>query len=128
MGSTGRTMSGTITSLLQQASSGQIVTNAAEVQDIQSNLYGIDVTKLSASDQQELADIVYDSVVTSGAQARNSLNTVQDINSRRTANINISQMPADDLRKLVHILENVHTLASNFAIQDALKLISWYNQ
>ena len=121
-------MSGTITSLLQQASSGQIVTNAAEVQDIQSNLYGIDVTKLSASDQQELADIVYDSVVTSGAQARNSLNTVQDINSRRTANINISQMPADDLRKLVHILENVHTLASNFAIQDALKLISWYNQ
>lgn len=99
-----------------------------EVQDIRSNQYGLKTENLSASERSKLAEIVYNEVVSGGATANNSMKTVDDINNSAIAQIKLGGFTSDELQTVAKLAAKIHTTASMFAFEDALKLLGYYNK
>ena len=99
-----------------------------EVQDIQSNQYGLKTENLNASERKQLADIVYNEVVNGGASANNSMKTVDDINNSAVAQIKLGGFTSDELKIIARLAAKIHTTASMFAFEDALALLGYYNK
>ena len=99
-----------------------------EVQDIQSNQYGLKTENLSESERKQLAEIVYNEVVNGGASANNSMKTVDDINNSAVAQIKLGGFTSDELKIIARLAAKIHTTASMFAFEDALALLGYYNK
>lgn len=99
-----------------------------EVQDIQSGLYGMKTDNLSNSERQQLADIIYNEVISNGATASNSMATVDAINNGQMAQISLNGLTSDDLKAVARLGAKIHTTASMFAFEDALKLLGYYSK
>ena len=126
VGTSNSAVTSTVNNLIKRYESGSVNVPYEDVQDIRTTTYGLATDKLSKSERDKLAQIVYDSVVSSGATALNSMNTVQNINDGKTAQLNISQFSSDDLKDIIRMSSKVSTVAGNFLIEDALKLLAYY--
>lgn len=113
---------------INNAATGNLNVSYAEVRAIQNNSYTIDTGALSQGDRSSLSQMIYNDTITRGANASNSMRTVQNINDGKQTAINIGGLPSPDLIEFVRIANNSGKKISSSAIQDALKLLSYYNQ
>ena len=114
---------------IAQAQAGALNTSYADVLDIQDTTYGLDVTRLTQAERNTLASDVYNVVISSGSTSKNSMKTVADINNNTgIVRINISQFSSSELIDVIRASYKISSTASLIAMQDALKLLSYYNQ
>lgn len=99
-----------------------------EVKDIQSGQYGFKTDLLTENERKQLAEIIYNEVVTSGATANNSMKTVDNINNSQLAQIKLGGLSSDDLKTVAKLASKIHTTSSMFAFEDALKLLGYYSK
>lgn len=118
-----------LNSAIAQAQAGALNTSYEDVLDIQDTTYGLDVTRLTQTERNTLASDVYNGVVTSGSTSKNSMKTVDDINNNTgVVKINISQFTSSELIDVIKASYKISSTSSLIAMQDALKLLSYYNQ
>ena len=115
-------------SMIAQAQNGQIPVTIANVQTIYKSKYSIEAGDLSESDRDTLAEMVYNSVMTGGPVASNSMSMVDKINKGQTTAISISDFNSNELVNYVQIMQRAGHPISGSTIQDALKVLSYYNQ
>ena len=123
----GRSVLSAVDAAIKQAETSPTNVTYADVRDIENSSYGLDTSRLSDTDRSELADIIYGSVMASGPTARNSMQTIKDINNKKVAQINISQLTTDELKFVARISAKISSTASSICLNDALKLINYYN-
>lgn len=99
-----------------------------EVKDIQSGQYGLKTDALSENERKQLADIIYNEVVTSGANANNSMKTVDNINKSQLTQIKLGGLTSDDLKTVAKLAAKIHTTSSMIAFEDILKLLGYYSK
>ena len=99
-----------------------------EVKDIHSGQYGFKTDLLTENERKQLAEIIYNEVVTSGTTANNSMKTVDNINKSQLAQIKLGGLSSDDLKTVAKLASKIHTTSSMFAFEDALKLLGYYSK
>lgn len=113
---------------INNAATGNLNVSYAEVRAIQNNSYTIDTGTLSQGDRSLLSQMIYNDTIAGGATAGNSMRTVQNINDGKQTAINIGGLSSPNLIEFVRIANNSGKKISSSAIQDALKLLSYYSQ
>lgn len=120
MGGRGASSGGYISGAIRDAKSGKIPVDKEDIQDIQNQSYGILTERLTSAERRTLANMARNS--------QNSQGTIEDIRQGNIAHINISQMSSSELETFARYAAKVSTTASQFAFNDALRLISWLNK
>ena len=113
---------------INNALDGNLNVSLADVRTIQNNSYTIDTGALSSNDRSLLSSIIYYDALSAGPVARNSMTTVQNINDGKRTAINIGNLDSSDLIEFARIANNSGRGLTSSAVQDALKLLSFYNQ
>lgn len=112
---------GSIAQAIRNAKNGNLGTTIEDVRDISTTRYGIDTSRLSPSERASLARMATNS-------ERNNADVVQTIKNGGIAQINFSDFSSRGLESFINMARKVSTTASQFAMNDAIKLLSWNNQ
>ena len=94
-----------------------------EVADINASSYGLATNRLSAKYRNRLAEIVQGDVAR--GQSAHTAQTVQAIQDGKNVQLSLKGLSVPELQEVAKMAADIHTTASMFAFEDALKLIGY---
>ena len=112
---------GNFAQALKSAKAGNLGTTAEDVRDISTTTYGIDTSRLSPAERSSLQRMV-------DGSGKNNAGVAQAVKNGGVAQINFSDFSSKDLESFINMARKVGSTASQFALNDAIKLLSWNNQ
>ena len=119
---------GNLEKAIEVALTGGLNVPYEDVVDIQATKYGINAGMLSDADKTTLSDMITNSVLSAGSLASNNLGIAQSIADGKVGNVGLSDFTSDELKTFIRIAAKTGTTSAQFAVNDALKLLSFYNQ
>ena len=127
-GGAGNAVNKNLEEALNLAMSGGLNTSYDDVVDIQATRYGINAGNLSNADRTTLSNIITNSTLSAGQLSSNNLGIAQSIADGKVGNVSLSDFTSDELKTFIRIVAKTGTTSAQLAVNDALKLLSFYNQ